>query len=124
VTRLALKTVFAAVLIASGLAAIDQATAGTESFRRTCTNIRSYTTTQGRVLSAKCELADQSCGNFLVGQWHLDQRGHLSETAIEKHQRPTSLRMRRSLTNSGPGTRSVTGAWTHDARPARREESV
>jgi hypothetical protein len=158
-------------LIASGLAAIGQATAGTESVRRSCDHIRSYTTTQGRVLIAKCYQTGNGCGanrcykenvrlvipregcgdianseGRLVclypgyhastlarlggtwrascrdgalstrvgllyclrhglrrcGQWELDQRGYLSETATEKHRRPASLRMRRRCANGDP----------------------
>jgi hypothetical protein len=61
VTRLGLNFIFSAALIVSSLAAIGQATAGTESFRSTCTNIRSYTTTQGRVLIAKCYQTGEGC---------------------------------------------------------------
>lgn len=60
--RLALTAIFAFALIASGLAAIEQANAGTESFRRSCDDIRSYTTTQGRVLIAKCYQTGNGCG--------------------------------------------------------------
>jgi hypothetical protein len=61
VTTLALNAVFCAALIVSGLGAIGEAAAGTESFRRSCDRIRSYTTTQGRVLIARCYQTGNGC---------------------------------------------------------------
>src|ERR1700712_3978838 len=61
VTRLALNAVFCAALIVWGRGAIGEAAAGTESFRRSCDRIRSYMTTQGRVLIARCYQTGTGC---------------------------------------------------------------
>jgi hypothetical protein len=55
VTKLGFNTLGAAALIISGLGAIDEAVAGTESFRRTCHEIRISSQNGLKVINALCD---------------------------------------------------------------------
>jgi len=62
--KLTLNTILAAVLVFS--AGISQASARSESFRKSCHDIQVYAATTGRVITAVCDAPRQSCEDRLL----------------------------------------------------------